>query len=156
MQKQITFAERYTILNTFGEHFDTKFYGIDDMEFETAVKKMGPVHYKDEMSAVFRFSKLNLCPTIRSITTGIPLRALDIMAAGGALFSNYQAELAETFRDGKDCIMYSGLEDAYDKAVYYLEHEKEIEKIARSGHDIVAKDFGFERRLESMLGMVSE
>ena len=76
------------------------------------------------------------------------------MASGGALFSNYQVEVAEFFRDGEDCIMYYSLEDAFEKAVFYLEHEETVKKIAQNGHDIVLKEFTFESRLKNMLDML--
>ena len=154
VQKQITFAERVTLLTALSEHFGLKYYGSDNYKFDAPVHKMGPVRYMDEMPAVFRYSKLNLCPTIRSIVTGIPLRALDIMAAGGALFSNYQIELAENFKDGDDCIMYSSVEEACDKASFYVKSEEELKRIAKNGHNIVRTKFLYEDRLKSMLGFL--
>ena len=38
---------------------------------------------------MFANSKVNLNITLRNIKTGIPLRALDIMGAGGFLLTNY-------------------------------------------------------------------
>ena len=154
IQKQITCAERITLISTLGEYYDLKYFGTDKYAFDSRVKKMGPVHYMDEMPAVFRYSKINLCPTIRSIVTGIPLRALDIMASGGVLFSNYQVELAEMFGDGEDCIMYSSLEEAVDKASYYLNNEEELCKIAQNGHDIVKKNFRYEDRIRTLLSFL--
>lgn len=154
IQKQITFAERVTLLSTLSEHFELKYFGSDNYEFDSPVHKMGPVRYTDEMPAVFRYSKLNLCPTIRSIVTGIPLRALDIMASGGVLFSNYQVELAESFRDGDECILYYSLEEVFDKANYYLNNEKELKRIAQNGLKIVKEQFTFKERISSMLQMI--
>ena len=54
----------------------------------------------EELPCVFRYSKLNLNPTLKSIQSGIPLRALDIMGAKGVLLSNFQPELVEYFEDG--------------------------------------------------------
>lgn len=154
VQKQITNAERITMINTLSDYYNFKYYGTDNYPFSPNVKRMGPVHYMDEMPAVFRFSKINLCPTIRSIVTGIPLRALDIMASGGVLFSNYQLELAEMFRDGEDCIMYSSMEEAADKVGYYLENEGELKRIAQNGHDIVKNNYGYADRFRKMLSFI--
>jgi spore maturation protein CgeB len=112
---------------------------------------MGPVKYMTEMPAVFRYSKLNLCPTIRSIVSGIPLRALDIMGSGGVLFANYQIELAENFIDGQDLILYSSLEEAYDKASFYLDNPDLIKSIAESGFEKVKEAFNYKDKLDILL-----
>ena len=57
------------------------------------------------MPLIFRESKINLNITLRSITSGMPLRALDIMGAGGFLLSNYQQELAENYIDGEELVL---------------------------------------------------
>ncbi|WP_026650965.1 glycosyltransferase family protein [Butyrivibrio proteoclasticus] len=154
IERQITFAERVTLLGTFGEYFDTRFYNTSNFDFGSDVKFMGPVKYMNEMPMVFKNSKLNLCPAIRSIVSGIPLRALDVMASGGALLSNYQVELAESFVDEQDVIMYTSLEEAFEKAGYYLEHEDERLEIARNGQAKVAVEFELGRRLEQILSAI--
>lgn len=53
---------------------------------------MGAVDYYEVMPHVFKQSKINLNITLRSIQSGMPLRAWDIMGAGGFLLSNYQAD----------------------------------------------------------------
>lgn len=156
IERQITFAERVTLLGTFGEYFDTRFYNTSNFDFGSDVKFMGPVKYMTEMPLVFKNSKLNLCPAIRSIVSGIPLRALDVMASGGALLSNYQVELAENFVDGQDVIMYTSLEEAFEKAGYYLEHEDERLEIARNGQARVAEEFELEGRLMAILSLVEQ
>lgn len=52
----------------------------------------GPIDYYNEMPYVFNNSRINLNITLRSIKSGIPLRAMDICGAGGFLLSNYQAD----------------------------------------------------------------
>ena len=104
------------------------------------------------MNAVFRNSHLNLCPTLKSIASGIPLRALDIMGAGGVLFSNYQPELAESFVDGEDLIMYESIEDALDKADYYLKNKEGLAQIAQRAKEKARKKFSYDDRIKTILG----
>ena len=52
------------------------------------------------MPLVFQNSKINLNITLRSIKNGIPLRAIDIMGAGGFLLTNYQNDFGLHFTDG--------------------------------------------------------
>lgn len=154
IQKQITYMERSALIGALSEAFETKYYNLENYPFKGKVKSMGPVKYITEMPAVFKYSKLNLCPTIRSILSGIPLRAIDICGAGGLLFSNYQAELAEQFMDGRDCVIYSSLDEAIDKAIYYLKNGDERKKLAIRGHEIVKNEFTYEKRLSEIFEVV--
>ncbi len=151
LQKQITFAERFSLLSAFGELCDTAFYSTKNYDFGSPVRFCGPVKYHTEMPAVFRFSALNLCPTLRSIISGIPLRSLDIMACGGALLSNAQPELVESFTDGEDLILYNTPEEALDKGRYYLAHRDELETIARSGQEKVRAEFSYPDKIKQLL-----
>ncbi len=151
IQKQITFAERVTLIDTLGSMCDMRFYSTKEYPFESKVKFMGPVKYHSQMPYVFRASRINLCPTLRSIVSGIPLRSLDILACGGVLMSNWQPELAEYFSDGEDVIMYSSLEEAVDKAAWYLEHEDERARIAGHARPILEQEFDYRTKLEYIL-----
>lgn len=117
------------------------------------IKHAGTVDYIREMPNVFRKTKINLNITLRSITSGIPLRALDIMGAGGFLLSNYQPELAERFDDGVDVVMFESPQDMCDKIVYYLNHDKEREAIAMNGYKKVRKEYSYEAVLGEMLSL---
>ncbi len=148
---KITNLERTFLLEQMGELFDTKFYCTQPHKFETPVKCCGPAKYFTEMPGIFRYSKLNLCPTLRSIQSGIPLRALDIMGSGGVLFSNFQPELAEYFKDGKDVIMYGSMEEAFEKAAYYLKHGELLENIRQNGHVRAKNHFLYPNRINEII-----
>lgn len=143
---EITHLERSFLLETFSELFNTRFYTAKPCNLSN-VKICGPVKYMDEMPCVFRYSKLNLNPTLKCIQSGIPLRALDIMGAKGVLLSNYQPELADYFEDEKDCIMYTSMEDAVAKADFYLKHDDLREQIAINGYQKVKEHFSYPERI---------
>ena len=103
---------------------------------------------------MFRRSKINLNITLRSIQSGIPLRALDIMGAGGFLLSNYQPELAEWFEDGKELVLYASAEELLGKVRYYLSHEEERREIAYQGFLKARKLFSYETRVKQMMDIV--
>ena len=111
----------------------------------------GPVDYLSEMPMVFKQSKINLNITMRGIHTGIPLRAIDIMAAGGFLLSNFQSDFLDHFVPGEDFVYYESKEDLLRKVDYYLTHEEEREAIARNGHDKVAAGHTYRHRVREML-----
>ena len=115
------------------------------------IRNLGPVEYGAKMSEIFATSKINLNVTLRSILTGIPLRALDIMNAGGFLLSNYQEELCDHFVPGEEFDFYSDYDDLCAKVDYYLSHEKERCGIARAGRQKVQRDFSLSKRLDEIL-----
>lgn len=147
---QITHLERTFLIEQMGELYDTHFYSAERYDFSTPVKYCGLVKYLTEMPGVFRYSRLNLCPTLKSIQSGIPLRSLDIMGAGGLLFSNFQPELAEYFEDQRDVLMYESMEDAFAKADFYLKHEDLRREIALNGYGKVRKEFSYPDRVRQM------
>ena len=146
---QITHLERSFLLEQLGELFQTCFYSSRPCSLKNAVAK-GPLKYADEMPCVFRHSRLNLNPTLKCIQSGIPLRALDIMGARGALLSNYQPELAEYFENEKDLILYESMEDAVAKADFYLRHEELRKAIALRGYQRVKEAFSYPERIDTM------
>ncbi|MDE6615743.1 MAG: glycosyltransferase, partial [Lachnospiraceae bacterium] len=85
---------------------------------------------------------------------GIPLRAMDIMGAGGFLLTNYQNDFARHFIDGEDFVSYSSREDLYNKIRYYLKHNDERRDIARNGCKSVRENHTYEKRLAEMLDTI--
>ncbi len=151
---QITHIERKLILELLAEKHDVRFYTSQNESIDKRVKQMGPVKYFTDMNAVFRNSLLNLCPTFKSITSGIPLRALDILANKAVLFSNFQPELADYFVDGQDIIMYESLEEAVSKANYYLSRKDILSQIATSGYQKTIKHFSYSDRVSHLLYLI--
>lgn len=133
MASEVTRNERLILLNLCGKRFDTKLYSKGDSVVLDGVKKCGTVEFVTEMPKVFACSKVNLNPSLRIIQTGIPLRAFDIMGAGGFLLSNYQEELLEHYENGVDMVIYESVEDAIEKIHFYLQHEELREKIVLNG-----------------------
>ncbi len=107
------------------------------------------VNYENEMPAVFKSTKINLNPTLRANRTGIPLRVVDVLGSGGFLLTTHQAELDEFFNTD-EIVYYENIEEALDKVQYYMAHEEERIKIAKSGYERVKRDFSFPDRIEKM------
>lgn len=147
--REVTRRERVLVLSTLSKRHPFKFYSTNPEKILTHVDYMGTVSSHSGAPKVFKASKINLNITYKQITVGMPLRVLDIMGAGGFLMSNYQEELVENFRPGVDCVIYESVEDAIEKAEYYLAHEDERLEIARNGHESV-KRFSYEKQLDKM------
>ena len=147
---EITHRERKNLLTALAAGGNCKLYTGSDSELVPEALAGGPVSYDIEMPRIFRTSKINLNITLRSIISGIPLRALDIMGAGGFLLSNYQPELAEYFVDGQEVVLFESKEDMLIKAAYYLEHEEERQKIAYRGWKKVQEKFSYDVLLKKI------
>ncbi len=153
LSRQVTAKERSEIMALIGERFRgyaNRLYTIDPEVRIPGVRNMGPVEYYNEMPAVFYSSRINLNITLRSILTGIPLRALDIMGSNGFLLTNYQAEFGEYFTPGEDFDFYQDYEDLMGKIDYYLSHEKERKEILANGCRKVRTEHTLEKRLKDM------
>lgn len=154
MASEVTRNERLILLNLCGRRYCTKFYSYDKSDLVKDVIQCGGVEYVTEMPKVFASSKINLNPTLRIIQTGIPLRAFDIMGAGGFLLSNYQEELAEYFTNEEDMVIYESREDALDKIAFYLSHEELRSKIAENGRRKTLEEHSLQECMEKICKVV--
>lgn len=149
--KHITHMERILLLELLSEEYRVKLFGPDAPKEVTNVEWRGSAGYFDEMPKIFKTSSINLNASIKCITSGIPLRALDIMGSGGFLLSNYQTELAENFIDGEEVAMYSSIPEAIEKCNYYLSHKSERKQISEAGYHKVKELYRYEDRIRTML-----
>ena len=150
IEKKITRTERIVLLQMLGDMHQVHFYSSECPKELSHLYYGGSAYYFNEMPKIFRCSKINLCPTLKSIQSGIPLRSLDILGSKGSLLVNFQPELAEYFTDGVDVIMYDSMEDAVCKADYYLKHEKELLCILEKGYLKVKEQFSYVDRIQTM------
>lgn len=143
--------ERVQILNKLAKHFPTDLYTDDPDKELIGVNLKGAVNYMTDMPKVFNCSRININPVMRNIRTGIPLRAWDIVGAGGFLMTSFQLEYMDFFENGKDYVYYESHDDLLRKTEYYLNHEDERAQIARNGHEKAVKFHSYEKRMEFIL-----
>lgn len=148
---KITSDERIAALNLLAEFFPTALYSASRVKLCPKVQCAGAISYLDTMPDVFFGSKINLNITLRSITSGIPLRAIDILSCGGFLLTNYQPELAENLEAGTDFVYFEDFEDMAQKAAYFLSHESERQEIAHCGYKKIQMEFSYEKQVEKLL-----
>ena len=156
LNRQATIIERREILSMIGKRFGLKLYTYSrNKEFSPeGVVNMGPADYFLDMPYIFRLSKINLNITLRSIQHGIPLRAYDILGAGGFLLSNYQVDLARHFVPGEDFVYYEDRADLLDKIDYFLKHDNERRQIAQNAHDKIKDEHTFDVRVRQIIDLV--
>lgn len=112
--------ERRNVLQSCSRYTDIALYTgskADNIKIDSTnrINIMPSVDYNTQLPHIYRQSKINLNITCRSITSGMPLRVLDIMESGGFLISNYQPELAKYFIPGEELVLYNSIADFEDK-----------------------------------------
>lgn len=156
VNRKITQTERALLLAAIGERFPVVLYTHDKSFSAKGVQTRAAIDYYDTMPYVFKCSDINLNITLRSITAGIPLRAFDIMGAGGFLLTSYQPDMDFFFTAGEDYVYYESKEDLLQKIDYYLTHESERKEIAKNACEKIAAAHTFDVRLREILDVVGE
>ena len=146
LSRQVTAIERREILTMLSQKFKVMIYTNDADAAIGNAKNMGPVNYYNGMPYVFKTAPINLNITLRSIRSGIPLRAMDIMGCGGFLLTNYQEDFLDFFIPDEDFVYYQDYSDLMDKTEYYLSHSKERKEIAGNAH-LKMKEHTLDKRL---------
>lgn len=150
VNRRITALERTDLLTAIADSYPIDLFTHDKNFSMPNLQNHGVADYYEKMPQVFRRSKINLNITLRSIKSGIPLRAFDIMGCGGFLLSNFQADFLDCFTPGEDFVFYESKEDLLQKIDYYLAHEEERCAIACNGYDQVMKKHTYRHRVKEM------
>lgn len=148
---KVTEQERLRLLKSISDQYKLDLYTGSDTSLLPNVNMKGLAKSMTEMPKIFHLSKINLNFTSKPIRTGIPLRIWDILGAGGFALTNYQTEIPQYFEIGKDLETFSSEEELLEKIAYYLEHEEERKRIAKSGYELAKKKYSLDQRLEEIL-----
>lgn len=152
--RKLAAMERKDLLGAVSHKFNTCLYTPNPTPELPDIHNCGPIDYYNDMPYIFADSRINLNISLRSIRSGIPLRAMDIMGAGGFLLSNYQADFYDYFVPGEDLVLYESKEDLVAKCDYYLSHDSERRKISANGHGKIKEFHTYEVRLKQMFEIV--
>lgn len=151
----ITAMERQEILALISERYPCYLYTHKKTPALPHIINRGTAANRKESCYIFRCSKINLNITLRSIRTGIPLRAFEVMGSGGFLLTNYQEDFLDYFEPGVDFVYYDSYEDLLRKTEYYLTHEEERQQIAKNGYEKVKKYHTYRNRFDTMLEVMN-
>ncbi|MDE6406915.1 MAG: glycosyltransferase [Lachnospiraceae bacterium] len=151
VNRKLTGLERLHLLTAVTQRHTLDLFTLDPAFSLPNLRNHGTADYYTEMPLVFKKSRINLNISLRSIKSGIPLRAFDIMGSGGFLLSNYQEDFLENFTPEVDFVYYESEKDLLQKIDYYLTHEAERTAIAKNGHDKVAAAHTYRDRVREML-----
>jgi spore maturation protein CgeB len=151
INRKITGLERTELLREISGRHPVDLFTHDASFTMPNLKNHGPVDPYMGLPLVCKRSRINLNISLRSIKSGIPQRAFDIMGSGGFLLTNYQNDFLDYFVPDEDFVCYESKEDLLNKIDYYLTHEDERAAIAKNGHDKVAAAHTYRHRVSEML-----
>lgn len=151
INRQITATERTELLEKIGKVHPVDLYTPNPETNIEGCCNHGPVDYYDMAPYVFKNSKINLNFTLRSIESGIPLRAFDILGAGGFLLTNFQADFTDCYTPDEDFVYFEDADDLLNKIDYYLTHEKERKEISENGFQKTKNFHTYEKRIQEMI-----
>lgn len=94
-----------------------------------------------------------------SVGNDLNMRANEVVITGSFLLTNKIPELKNWEQYGmfenQHYVTYSSLEEAKEKAEYYIEHEDEREVIAKKGYEQALKTGTYKSRIEEVLKIVN-
>lgn len=154
INRQLTATERYELLSKVGAKYKFDLYTHDKNFRMDGCINHGPADYYDEAPYIFNSTPINLNITLRSIHSGIPLRAFDILGAGGFLLTNYQADFDDCYVSGEDYVFFESPDDMMAKIDYYLSHEDERKQIAENGFRRTAESHTYINRVCKIVEIV--
>lgn len=154
--RKIANIERIATLGTLSEAYHVTLHTTSKVEDGVLgnVEVKLPVRPGKDAAVVYAGSKINLNISLKGIEGGTPQRIMEIMGAGGFVLTNYCHETAELFEEGKEIAMFKTPEELFEKADYYLKHDKEREQIAKAGHNKVLECYTYDKKLEKLLAWV--
>lgn len=154
INRYITSLERKEVFTRIGEKYKFDLYTYEkDFTLPNCINH-GPIENYEGSPYIYKTAKINMNISLRSITTGIPLRCFEIMGSGGFLLSNYQADFDDCYTAFEDYAYYEDLDDMMNKIDYYLTHEKERKEIAQNGYRKTLENYTYEHRIKQILDVV--
>ena len=134
----VTFPKRAEMLDRLFKEFPNFWYGQRLFE---------------ECAEVYRKSRIVFNT---AAVDDINMRCFEATATGSFLLTEWVPTLSECFEDGKHLVTYKTMDEAIEKARYYLEHEEEREAIAKAGMDHTLTNHTYKHRAEKILEVIND
>jgi glycosyltransferase involved in cell wall biosynthesis len=142
----VTFRKRAEMLDRMLREFPNHFYG---QKFSRWIygEPAGGLDTAD----IFRKSKIVFNT---AAVDDFNMRVGEAMATGSFLLTEWVPHIDELFEDGKHLVTYKTMDEAVEKAHYYLEHETEREAIAKAGMEHTLANHTYEIRAKKLLSTI--
>ena len=134
------------------EFLDRMFKEFPNFYFGTRMPGF-PAHNMFE-DAALKFSKSKIVLNI-SAKDDINMRVFETLGTGGFLLTNWIPTINEVFKEGVHLVTYKTLDEAVEKAKYYLEHDDEREAIAEAGYQEAHTHHKYENRIKDIMASLS-
>lgn len=154
INRRITEIERTKLLKCICQKYKLDLYTIDKSISFPNCTNHGIADPATTAPYVYKSAKINLNITLRSITSGIPLRAFEILGSEGFLLSNYQADFDDCYTCGEDYVYFESPDDMMVKIEYYLTHEKERSEIKENGYCKTLLYHTYSKRVEQIISIL--
>lgn len=154
LARRVTALERQDIMSMLQDKYRVQLFTYEPTPKLEKVQNMGVVNNYTEAPIVFKCGRIHLNISLKSILTGIPLRAFDIMGCGGFLLSNFQSDFLDFFEPDEDFGYYESYEDLMEKVRYYVTHDDARERIARNGYEKVKAEHTYIHRIQTILDII--
>ena len=126
-------------------------YGVKDLPPEIMSKYRGLVWGMDMYNILYNSEiTLNRHIDIAGDHAG-NMRLYESTGVGTMLITDYKSDLHELFNPGKELETYKTKGELLEKVKYYLDHEKEREKIAKAGQRRTLADHTYYHRMQELL-----
>jgi hypothetical protein len=89
-----------------------------------------------------------------SAVDDINMRCFEATATGSFLLTEWVPTLDQCFEDGVHLVSYKDMDEAIEKAHYYLEHEDEREAIAQAGMEHTLANHTYQERVKQLFGQI--
>ncbi len=131
-------VEREKCLNTIKNHFPNNFIGQK---------------FFDEMAETISQGRIVFN---RSVKNDLNMRLFEALSIGSLLLTNNIDDngQGQLFEDGKHLITYTNEKELVEKIDYFLKHDVEREKIAKTGMNFVHKNHTYQHRMGAILQSV--
>ncbi len=154
LARKVTAMERQEILSLLSQTYEVTLFTPEDTPQLPKVHNRGKLDYYTQAPLAMKCAKINLNISLRSIHSGMPLRALDILGCGGFLLTNYQADYAKYLEAGRDYVYYEDVKQIPELVSYYLQHEDERKEIAKNGYHKVKEYLNYSLLVKKILNRI--
>jgi spore maturation protein CgeB len=84
------------------------------------------------------------------------MRMFEATGMGACLLTDNKRNLRDLFEPGVEVVTYENIDDAIEKVEYLLAHDREREAIAKAGQRRTLQDHSFEKRVQTLAGIIGE
>jgi glycosyltransferase involved in cell wall biosynthesis len=109
--------------------------------------------YFEETSRIYNKSKIVISTAIKD---DINMRVFESLSSGSFLLTQWVPTLELLFKDGVHLATWKTMDEAVEKAGYYLANDHEREKIAEAGHKEFLSKHTYEHRWNALMDVVTK